>query len=742
MSLPAADHIRQSAAVQLKNTLKKYRDEETPSLTPEDEGFLCQNLFLFMVKAGLKQVHAQLEDCITSVASRKLPQGWPVIFEQIATTLKAANDPKALHAALAATYSLCKLYKFEVGVSRRGFDAVVEKLFGLLYEVGAKLAGGEGEQTAGFLKLIAKCFVSNVVVEISELLTKPEVFAKWMQLFQKLFEWGVNPELETPTEDDEIIKERKKSEVLKMKKSVARVFYEIFRKYGEMRLVSEAYKGFSQLIEKEYASGIIKINLQVLQASQTKFVHPFIFSLALKTMRETVKNKKFQAEMRGAIPEILQNFAFPKLLLSPKDVKLWDEDPQEFVKMMLEEDIYDDYDPRFMAMQLIDIACSEESYYVQEKDAYHPVLGQFLSFLTTVFDKSIKENNARAFDAALFAVGGLGEEIEKYQVLVDNIEPVVKQYILPNLKNPIGIIRMRCAWVYLKFASVEFKDTASLSAAFEELVKALREKEMPVKCMAALAISSLISKESLANCLKPYITEIISIYLELMKEIELEKLVEALNDIIKAFKEEIRPYALDLIKAILRVYHGMFESTKGEGEGDPESEMASSACLDAIGTIVEGCAKDQATLLQAEVLLIPVILRSFTPERLGNMQSAVDLLARFSYYSQKTTANLWDLFPLLINMAVGTPEEVAANETVRQEGSWAFENLKDLLIILQNAVTRDPDGFLAGNRADLMFRLVNRTLEIARFAKKEGTAMYAVKPMITMLEALKVMASA
>eukprot|EP00826_Nyctotherus_ovalis_P054657 TRINITY_DN7175_c0_g3_i1.p1 TRINITY_DN7175_c0_g3~~TRINITY_DN7175_c0_g3_i1.p1 ORF type:complete len:701 (-),score=219.21 TRINITY_DN7175_c0_g3_i1:2507-4609(-) len=700
-----------------------------------------------MVKASLKQVHAQLEDCITFVASRKLPQGWPIIFEQIATTLKATNDPKALHAALAATYSLCKLYKFEIGSNRKGFDAVVEKLFGLLYEVGSQLAGGEGEQTAGFLKLIAKCFVSNVVVEISELLTKAELFGKWMQLFQKAFEWEVNPELEAPTEDDEIIKERKKSEVLKMKKSVARIFYEIFRKYGEAKLATGAYKGFSQFIEGNYASGIIKINLQVLQASQTKFVHPFILSLALKTMKETVKNKKFQTEIRAALPEILQNYAFPKLLLRPKDVKLWDEDPQEFVKMMLEEDIWDDYDPRFTAMQLIDIACSEKSYYAEGKDAFHPVLGQFLSFLTTVFDKSIKENNARAFDAALFAVGGLEEEIEKYQVLIDNIEPVIKQYILPNLKNPIGIIRMRCAWVYLKFASIEFKDTQSLSAAFEELVKALREKELPVKCMAALAISSLVSKESLANCLKPYVTEIISIYLELMKEIELEKLVEALNDIIKAFKEEIKPYALDLIKAIIKAYHKMFENTKGESEGDPESEMASSACLDAIGTIVEGSAKDQTVLQQAEVLLIPVILRSFTPERLGNMQSAVDLLARLSYYSQKTTPNLWDLFPLLINMVVGTPEEIAANETVRQEGGWAFENLKDLLIVLQNAVTRDPDGFLAGScpqgsYVDLMFRLVNRTLEVVKCGKKESAAMYAIKPMITMLEALKVMAFA
>ena len=42
------------------------------------------------------------------------------------------------------------------------------------------------------------------------------------------------------------------------------------------------------------------------------------------------------------------------------------------------------------------------------------------------------------------------------------------------------------------------------------------------------------------------------------------------------------------------------------------------------------------------------------------------------------------------------PEEVAAKENVRLEGSWAFENLKDLLIILQNFITKEPDNFING----------------------------------------------
>jgi len=744
-SLPITDHVRQSAVVQLKNILRRSESHDEITIPEEDDKFLSENIFLYMIKSNIKQVHLQLEECIMYIVSRKTPKGWPIIFEQITTTLTTANDPKSLHTALTAAHCLSKKYKYEIGEERKLFDVIVSNLYGLLYEVAVKLVVNPGEQAAGFLKLIAKAFACNAYIDISILLTKEDVFAKWMQLFQKMLEWGVDPALEVPTEDEEVIKERKKSEILKMRKAVSKVFYYIFHKYGESKLVASTYKEFSQNVEKNYDSGIIKINIQILQASQTKFVLPSILSLAFKTIKEAVKNNHFKAEIRKGLPELLQNCAFPKLLMSPKDARLWNEDPLGYVKLLLDEDILDDYDPRSVAMEFINIACSESSYYNEDKDSYHPLLGEFLTFLTTVFDKSLKENNARAFDAALFAIGCLEEEIEKYDVLVSNIEPVIKQYILPNLKNALGIIRMRCAWVYSKFAAIEFKDEQSLSTAFQILTKALREEEPPVKCMSALAIANLINKEPLAAQLRPYVAEIITIYLGMVRETELERLVEALNNIIKVFSQEIKPYAIELIKEILRAYNKMFENIKYE-EGNDESEMASSACLDTIGTIIEVIEKDQTTLHKAEALLISTILRSFTPDRLVDMDRAVDLLAKLSYYTKKTTPALWELFPLIINMTVGMPEEVAERENVKQEGSWAFENLKDLLLVLQNTVTRDPDTFIKGycsrgTYVELMFMLINRILEISKYKKEEIHSILAIKLIMTLLETFKVIVS-
>eukprot|EP00826_Nyctotherus_ovalis_P007678 TRINITY_DN11954_c0_g1_i2.p1 TRINITY_DN11954_c0_g1~~TRINITY_DN11954_c0_g1_i2.p1 ORF type:complete len:457 (-),score=127.37 TRINITY_DN11954_c0_g1_i2:867-2237(-) len=447
--------------------------------------------------------------------------------------------------------------------------------------------------------------------------------------------------------------------------------------------------------------------------------------------------------IRGGLDEILQTYAFPKLQISPKDAKLWDEDPQEFIKLVLEEEIWDDYEPRFAAMQLIDAACSEESYYSKDKDLYHPVLAQFLSFLASTLHTSIQHSQIRIFDAALFAVGKLEEEIEKYDALVENIEPVLKQCILPNLRNPLGIVRMRCAWVHSKFAAVKFKDLGSLSEAFQELIKMLKEKELPAKFMAMLAVANLVNKKELAEQVKQHVAEIISVYLEQMRDMDSERLTDALNNIIKNFSQEIKPYAINLIKEILNVCYGTFEHPKEGEDLDVETEMAASACLDAIGTIIEVIGKDQAELQQAETLLLPVIVRSFSPDGSAIMDSAIEVLTKLSYYSLKTASALWQFFPLFVDMTVGTPEDVATRENIKEEGNWGYENLGELLPILQNLISRDPHTFLTsaapqGSYTSLAFTLISRILQIAKCSGKDFNGIPAIRFAIALLEALKV----
>ena len=64
--------------------------------------------------------------------------------------------------------------------------------------------------------------------------------------------------------------------------------------------------------------------------------------------------------------------------------------------------------------------------------------------------------------------------------------------------------------------------------------------------MAATSLHKLLYKETVLAFLKPALKNLLEVYLKMMSEIESEELVGALEEIVKHFKDDIGPYAIEL----------------------------------------------------------------------------------------------------------------------------------------------------------------------------------------------------
>ena len=183
-----------------------------------------------MIKTGLKQVHIQLEFCLIHIATKEFPEGWPIIVEQVKSILSTAKEAKEVYAALAATYRLSKLYMYEIGKKHEILDILIKEHYSYLLQLGIKLAATPNEESACLLKIIAKTFSAAIHIEISPLLAKEDVFMNWLEMFRTAFAWPLDSALETPTDDEELIRTRSKVEVMKMKKAISNIFFRIFQK--------------------------------------------------------------------------------------------------------------------------------------------------------------------------------------------------------------------------------------------------------------------------------------------------------------------------------------------------------------------------------------------------------------------------------------------------------------------------------------------------------------------------------
>ena len=59
-------------------------------------------------------------------------------------------------------------------------------------------------------------------------------------------------------------------------------------------------------------------------------------------------------------------------------------------------------------------------------------------------------------------------------------------------------------------------------------------------------MSKLINNETAEEFLKPAISNILEVYLKIMNEIDSEALVEAFEQIVAAFKDDMAPFAMQI----------------------------------------------------------------------------------------------------------------------------------------------------------------------------------------------------
>jgi hypothetical protein len=69
----------------------------------------------------------------------------------------------------------------------------------------------------------------------------------------------------------------------------------------------------------------------------------------------------------------------------------------------------------------------------------------------------------------------------------------------------------------------------------------MQDKELPVRFNAAIALIKYLSHDFAINFIKPALGNVISIYLNLIEEIDYYELIESLIVLVEVFLDEIAP---------------------------------------------------------------------------------------------------------------------------------------------------------------------------------------------------------
>ena len=556
----------------------------------------------------------------------------------------------------------------------------------------AVLQAAPAVNTAELALLATKIFWSATQLSLPPLILQPETSAAWCAALRGLLEQPLPPDAPTTAEG------AREWPPWKLKKRCAQIAHRLFSRYGPQQTFSGPLKPQYEAFAANFAAGaaapLLQANLALVTQRDGAAPPPDrVVTMALNYVEEAVRGKATWPMLKPQVEPLLLQLIFPLLCFGARDDELWRSDPHEFIRK--EFDVIEDlYSPRTAASNVLRRLMTSRA-----KVCLHPFVTYCSGVLGTAAAPAADGNAQQQKDGALFALGTLHNILYKRDEYKASLEPMLQAHVLPALASPHGFLRARCCWVYGQFAHDLFaggKSAAadSFHAAVRSIIGLVRDRELPVRVQAALAVNAIVEHECCDELIVSVLPQLTEALFELMQTVGNEDVVQTLDTLIEHHGEHMAPYAVQVVTLLATQFLEKFDE-QGQGDDD-DLEMTMMSLMQAISTMMDAVSSQPTIFPSLEAALLPLLERLTRVEGEDYFEDALELLSYLTYYSPNISPGLWSLYPRLHAAYL----------------SFAKEHTNSIITPLDNYISRGTDAFLTLEGG----RYVGMLLEMARAA--------------------------
>ena len=112
-------------------------------------------------------------------------------------------------------------------------------------------------------------------------------------------------------------------------------------------------------------------------------------------------------------------------------------------------------------------------------------------------------------------------------------------------------MKCRAIWLYGEF-STDVTTPEHLKHILDLTYQSIQSPQLPLQVMSATTMNKLLDKKEAKEMVRPFLGQLLERYLKLMNETESEEIVASLEDIIGIYKEDIAPYAVELVDNLIK----------------------------------------------------------------------------------------------------------------------------------------------------------------------------------------------
>ena len=498
--------------------------------------------------------------------------------------------------------------------------------------------------------------------------------------FFQLLKLHIDLPIETPAETYDIsckeTSDLEKTLPYKAKKTCSALILKL------LRISKMKSSPFSKLFNEIYSTEYFQSFIMLLLKKKQYIITPKLFLSALKYLRFVLNFKEKKVLTLENYNNILFEILIPTLYITKADEDLWNEDPQEYICRQEDESFLFNR-IKLTALQTIELI-------LQMNEGY---LRTFIQFTIESFENKASQCSTKCLlkEALIRILGFLKEIILDNKLLSVQIEEILKNYIFPEFTSPIGFLRMRTCWIFQEFDFLQFADKNFVNAVIENIANCLMDPQIPVIYMACVNLNEITEDDIVRKKLKPILPRILELILNIMDKIDNEEIVFSLESIIESFKEDITPFALELLQHLKNAFfkyncsekqkscifsmeeeeedkeeektfeekkpkaHENRKEKKNENNKkktkakEEESDMAAYRCLEAIKTILSTNLPDQ-TYLFSSLFIADILNFCLKQDASDYLKQGLEILSLLNKGMKTLPDEILFYFPIIFNI--------------------------------------------------------------------------------------------
>lgn len=677
-----------------------------------------------------------------TVIKEDYPHLWPDLVKTAIDKMQEAKEPHELYSCLHAIEIIVGSYQFQLFDKRKPLEIILSQIFPFLENLGFSQIASWTKKSALILKIILKTLLLSIWLQIDEYY-QPQELQNWMHILKSVLDRPLPEELTTPCESWGEVVSRGELPEWQLKKLclqiISRIFYHTMTVHREKK---NSIRNIKLDFLKKYSLGFVESCFQVASNMNSVYVSPKSGQMCLRSLQYACQIPQLFEKMQPLFERLLLDICIPLLKINQKDMEFWEHDQVQYIYSQYST-INDHNIIKNASKDLIEVLLKQISQNGQ------PLVYNFIEFIITSLRDSKNSRSGQPLtpperEAILHALEHSYKLVEKHEPIMEKVEEILCEFIIPEMFNEHAVLRSRACGVFNSFGLQKIKNEAGYIKACEGICKNLTSGELPVQVRAAEALHTLIVHKPAQNLLENDLAHVLDVVVKLMNQIDLDELVNSLEAIIAYFSDKISPFATNLVEELCESFlryknnaEKQKESQNPEMQDEElkgedletleagESELAAELCLSAICNILKSNLSPKVLEDIAPKILTLLDINILSKDSVC-VEKSLSFLNLLLYRFEKLNDHLLFYYPILCYLVIGKPEQKiemdlsvfpdTLQKVIREPGIFEF-GIFDLDIIVGcflNFMSKAKEEFLSASDifgfgfVDLLFKVVQK----------------------------------